>query len=128
MKKIYYSVQTLFINDNVVDVMSSDLRWKYGEIPEKQDLTFSSFSDLYESIIGWQNVWRGITLFGKKRIVKSGTIKSITKKNFKSANWERSYEEIDTSIASLQALMERLSAEDFIEYCKDRDLVSCSMN
>lgn len=125
VKKVYGSFRTLFINDGIVDSMPYGLLWGYGEIPQGRDYTFANFDEFYQNIVGWDNVWRGMTLLGRKRIVKAGAIKSITKKNFKSGSLNRSYEEIDTSFYSIQELMKRLSAEDFIQYCKDNGLTVC---
>lgn len=125
MKKIYRKAHTLYINNKPFDVKSFHFRWFYGDIPEKQDLIFTDFNEFYNSVSGWSQVWRGATWFNNKTIKTVGKPRTITKANFKNANWERSYEEIDTSIFSLSELMERLSAKDFIEYCKDNGLTVC---
>lgn len=127
MKAIYRKTTENYFNDELVDHHTS-FNWHYGEFPEEIVLKeFIVFEEFYKEY-GHENK----TLFGHKPYVLCASLTSdvtfgkIGRNDFKSYKVIDRYKKIDFLI-TINDLVERLSAEDFIEYCKDHGLNVCPL-
>lgn len=126
-KELYYIVHKLKINDTLVDSLSSYRVWYYQEIPNVQPEVFLDFNKFFESpkLWGWNHIHR--SSFGKRKIKSLLDKKTFTEENFKKAELVGEFTKVSGRY-SMKELMEHLSAEDFIEYCKDHNLTICPVN
>ena len=118
MKKIFKTFIEYELNGKTTGHFTS--RWKYGEIP-KEETRFFSFDDL-----PYQIDFSCKYSFFKKRYTKARLLYdydiSTNQKNFKSASVTTKPFIIDLKKISVTELAEKLSASDFIEWCKDNNI------
>lgn len=96
--------------------------WYYGEMPEKQ-VTHYSLEDIKKGVEGFI-LDKG--LFTKKYYIRlCGTFENtIKEEHFINASCTKEPKAIIWNY-SVGDLMEKLSAEDFVEWCKDKGVSIC---
>ena len=94
-------------------------------------LANATFDEVYEYIsdhIVW-NMFPDLTLFRKKPVIEiyySGAHDVVKYKHFKTLSYKKVYEEWKD--VPLKWLMEHASADQFIQYLKERGITTCPMN
>ena len=102
-----------------------------GEAENKLCLDNASFAEAYEYITYnyLSGVWNGTTLFRNKPIIKvsyNDAWDPVEYHHFKTISYKREYKEWKD--VSLKWLMEHTSADQFIQYLKERGITACPMN
>ena len=119
-KKLYTDTKTLYINGNPVDYCCiGNLR--YGEQPITQKTTFENLKDFYniDNAYGcWQFPIKVSRNFKKIKINR----KVYRAEDIKDIYILRQSKERKEGHTSFYTLSQRLSAPEFIEFCKDRGL------
>ena len=90
--------------------------------------TFDETYDYLSNHIVW-NMWRDCTLFRKKPVIEVGysdALDSVKYKHFKTLSYKKVYREWKD--VPLSWLMEHASADQFIQYLKERGITTCPMN
>ena len=91
----------------------------------------ATFDETYEYLsnhIIW-NMWKDHTLFRKKPMIEIRYVDawdSVTYKHFNTLSYKRVYKEWKD--VPLKWLMEHASADQFIQYLKERGITTCPMN
>lgn len=127
MKILYWSTTVYYLNDKEVKSFTR-YNWHYGELPENRILKdFNIFEDFYEEY-GYDSK----KLFTHEPYVPMASINSdalfgkITKDKFTSYKIMVKYSEVNC-LVTMEDLMNRLTAEDFITYCKDHGMSVCPL-
>lgn len=130
MNRLYRIIPTAYLNGTEL-YGGSFIKYRlyYGEVPEFEPIIYTDFEEAWKSndlifcsrekilfkkirlIVGHVNIW--------------GKNVQVTKKNFKeyyAVNTVQTYEDGRYSIAGL---MEQLSADDFVSWCRDHSLNIC---
>lgn len=129
MKKLYVTFADRSVNGEDIYTGSSlyNSPWRYTEEMPADHRTEYDFKKVYE--------WFGygqVTFFKKKPYVEFRmdfyTHKKFTADNFEKYEVIKYQKEIPEDSVTMSKLMERLPANEFIDYCKDHGLNACSIN
>ena len=125
MKVVYKTCVENYLNDKLIDHRWAS-NWHYGELPnESVCKEFTTFEEFYKEY-GFENK----TFFKHEPCVVIGVlthevvfgkIKEADFVNYKIVN---KYKEVQYTY-TMEDLMKKLSAKDFVEYCKDHGLNIC---
>lgn len=138
MKTIYYIIDTLTINDKTHS--ENYFNWGYGELPESKSVCYRTFDQLFnENNETFPHDF--INCYNKKSLLRKKNLRCIdlykdclhysyyhfTDETFKEAKYTKEFIPIK-SILTIKQLMQRLSAEDFLDYCKDHNMNICPIS
>lgn len=127
MKRIYRIHRNLhLVNDNTVVPLEDDW-WRYLDEDDtlgERTTKFSTWED-FEKMVKW-NLYESLSvgrhLFGIHRVIYQFYCRSgvISERTFKGADVSVSFNEV--SSPTIKKLMEKLPADDFAEWIKDKGL------
>ena len=98
------------------------------ELPILDNATFDEAYEYISEYIVW-NMFPNRTLFSKKPVIQiyySDAYDVVKYKRFKTLSYKKVYKEWKD--VPLQWLMEHVSAEQFVQYLKERGITTCPMN
>lgn len=129
MKQVYYISYEEYLNDIKIDCWRYP-HWHYGEPKEREDITLTVFDD------AWNNygiaLKRDRTLFRNRRLLQGYDAENIFRLITVNEKTFKSYRIVEKLVVvghyTMEDLMKELSAEEFVEYCKDNNMVICPIN
>lgn len=120
MRQIYYIDTEVFINKKYVNDGGIPI-WHYGELPKVENArVIFDFDEAVQYVNSHRiGLSTGLTLFGNKPYITDWYY-TFKKKNFEYLKIENKIKVVDTDRYSIKDIQDRLKAEDYIRWYKDK--------